>query len=92
MEPDLEWEKRGAHAPLPAQAQAAWRAPRWPGCSVEVVADELSAHPALLSLVETVAQIAGVEAVALGGSRASGVVTEQSDWDFCVYYRVRFRD
>ena len=54
------------------------------------VADELSAHPAIRSLVQTVAQIAGVEAVALGGSRASGVVTERSDWDFCLYYRGRF--
>jgi len=54
------------------------------------VADELSAHPEIRSLVETIAQIAGVEAVALGGSRAPGVVTEQSDWDLCLYYRGRF--
>jgi predicted nucleotidyltransferase len=54
------------------------------------VADALSARPEIGPLVQTVAQISGVEAIALGGSRASGVVTEQSDWDFCVYYRGRF--
>ena len=32
-----------------------------------------------------------VEAVALGGSRASGTYRDDSDWDFAVYYRGGFR-
>lgn len=32
------------------------------------------------------AQIPGVEAVTLGGSRAAGTATEDSDWDFGLYY------
>ncbi|MBB1254996.1 nucleotidyltransferase domain-containing protein [Streptomyces alkaliterrae] len=32
----------------------------------------------------------GVEAVALGGSRAEGTHTPESDWDLAVYYRGRF--
>jgi len=36
------------------------------------------------------AALAGVEAVALGGSRALGTATENSDWDFALYYRSRF--
>ncbi|MCU1425985.1 MAG: hypothetical protein JWM51_2276 [Microbacteriaceae bacterium] len=41
---------------------------------VETVADALAAMPA-------------VQAVALGGSRASGTERADSDWDFAVYYR-----
>jgi predicted nucleotidyltransferase len=39
---------------------------------------------------DRVASMRGVEAVALGGSRASGTATDSSDWDFSLYYRERF--
>src|SRR3954447_9951443 len=37
-----------------------------------------------------IACVPGVEAVALGGSRASGTATAASDWDFALYYRQKF--
>ena len=36
---------------------------------------------------DRLAQIPGVVAVTLGGSRASGSATDDSDWDFGLYYR-----
>ena len=39
---------------------------------------------------DQIADLAGVQAVALGGSRASGTATESSDWDFSLYYRGQF--
>jgi len=39
---------------------------------------------------ETVAQLPGVQAVALGGSRALGNADDSSDWDFALYYREHF--
>ncbi|WJV50815.1 nucleotidyltransferase domain-containing protein [Streptomyces flavofungini] len=44
---------------------------------LDTVADRLAALP-------------GVHAVALGGSRAQGTHTPDSDWDLAVYYRDRF--
>jgi hypothetical protein len=44
--------------------------------------DELAEHVA-----EVLAHVGGVEAVALGGSRAAGTHRPDSDWDFGVYYR-----
>jgi predicted nucleotidyltransferase len=41
----------------------------------------------VISLAERLATIPGVEAVALGGSRARGVERPDSDWDFGLYYR-----
>jgi hypothetical protein len=38
-------------------------------------------------LAPRLAAIPGVVAVTLGGSRATGVATEDSDWDFGLYYR-----
>jgi hypothetical protein len=38
-------------------------------------------------LIEQLAQMPGVEAVALGGSRAAGTHHAASDWDFGVYQR-----
>jgi hypothetical protein len=38
-------------------------------------------------LAEQFATIPGVVAVSLGGSRATGLATEHSDWDFGLYYR-----
>ena len=38
-------------------------------------------------VVDRVAAMRGVEAVLLGGSRATGTATEDSDWDVGVYYR-----
>ncbi|MYW66421.1 nucleotidyltransferase domain-containing protein [Streptomyces sp. SID8379] len=38
-------------------------------------------------LVDTLAALPGVRAVALGGSRAQGTHTPDSDWDTAVYYR-----
>ncbi|GAA4902410.1 nucleotidyltransferase domain-containing protein [Streptomonospora salina] len=39
---------------------------------------------------QTLAGLNGVTAVSLGGSRATGTNTSDSDWDFAVYYRHRF--
>lgn len=39
---------------------------------------------------QTLAQLNGVTAVSLGGSRATGTNTAGSDWDFAIYYRHRF--
>jgi predicted nucleotidyltransferase len=41
-------------------------------------------------LVAKLAGLDGVEAIALGGSRASGDARDDSDWDLGVYYRGRF--
>jgi predicted nucleotidyltransferase len=41
-------------------------------------------------LTGELASLAGVTAVALGGSRAQGTPSSASDWDFAVYYRGRF--
>jgi hypothetical protein len=38
-------------------------------------------------IAERLAGIPGVEAVTLGGSRATGTATDDSDWDFGLYYR-----
>ena len=39
------------------------------------------------AIVDRLAQVPGVVAVTLGGSRASGSATDDSDWDFGLYYR-----
>lgn len=39
---------------------------------------------------DSLASLPGVQAVALGGSRAQGTHRPDSDWDFAVYYRGRF--
>jgi hypothetical protein len=39
------------------------------------------------AIAARLAQIPGVVAVALGGSRATGTATDDSDWDFGLYYR-----
>lgn len=41
-------------------------------------------------VADRLAGLPGVEAVALGGSRASGTHNAASDWDFALYYRGRF--
>jgi predicted nucleotidyltransferase len=41
-------------------------------------------------VTERLASLPGVEAVTLGGSRATGTYGPDSDWDFAVYYRGRF--
>ncbi|WP_046472143.1 nucleotidyltransferase domain-containing protein [Allosalinactinospora lopnorensis] len=41
-------------------------------------------------VTQHLAQLNGVQAVTLGGSRATGTHTPDSDWDFAVYYRHRF--
>jgi hypothetical protein len=41
-------------------------------------------------VTEQLAGLPGVEAVALGGSRATGTAGPESDWDFAVYYRGAF--
>ena len=38
-------------------------------------------------IVERLASIRGVEAVALGGTRARGRERDDSDWDLALYYR-----
>jgi predicted nucleotidyltransferase len=44
----------------------------------------------LTYVTERLADLPGVEAVALGGSRATGTYRPDSDWDFAVYYRGPF--
>ncbi|HEY9291384.1 MAG TPA: nucleotidyltransferase domain-containing protein, partial [Microlunatus sp.] len=44
----------------------------------------------LRDLVGQLAALPGVEAVALGGSRAQGTARPDSDWDFGIYYRTGF--
>jgi hypothetical protein len=41
-------------------------------------------------VAEHLANLPGVQAVSLGGSRAEGTHRPDSDWDFAVYYRERF--
>lgn len=41
-------------------------------------------------VADALATLPGVDAVALGGSRAQGTARDDSDWDFAVYYRDTF--
>jgi predicted nucleotidyltransferase len=43
------------------------------------------------NVVDRLAALPGVQAVALGGSRAAGTSRPDSDWDFAIYYRGAFR-
>ncbi|MFE9723999.1 nucleotidyltransferase domain-containing protein [Streptomyces sp. NPDC005794] len=43
--------------------------------------------PAVAAMASRLARLSGVEAVALGGSRARGTHRPDSDWDLGVYYR-----
>jgi len=52
------------------------------GHAVPVEDEALPGHVA-----ERLAAVGGVEAVALGGSRAQGTHAPESDWDFGLYYR-----
>jgi hypothetical protein len=45
--------------------------------------------PAIAKLADTLAGMPGAVAVVLGGSRAVGTASAQSDWDLGVYYRGR---
>ncbi len=47
----------------------------------------MSDDPFLDQVIAVCRQVDGVEAVALGGSRARGDHRPDSDWDFAVYYR-----
>jgi Nucleotidyltransferase domain len=47
-------------------------------------------EPSISVLVERLTALDGVEAIALGGSRATGEERADSDWDLGVYYRGRF--
>ncbi len=51
------------------------------------VLDPTAQHRFVKRLVEQLAGIPGVTAVALGGSRATGTHAPDSDWDFGLYYR-----
>ncbi|SDD05556.1 nucleotidyltransferase domain-containing protein [Auraticoccus monumenti] len=54
--------------------------------------DPLAGAPLRLRrLVDELIRLPGVEALALGGSRASGTHRADSDWDLGVYYRDGFR-
>jgi hypothetical protein len=46
--------------------------------------------PGIARLVAELAALPGVEAIALGGSRAQGTARPDSDWDLGVYYRDGF--
>ncbi|MFI6120937.1 nucleotidyltransferase domain-containing protein [Streptomyces sp. NPDC051064] len=43
--------------------------------------------PAVAAMASRLAQVSGIDAVALGGSRARGTHRPDSDWDLGVYYR-----
>jgi hypothetical protein len=43
--------------------------------------------PVVNEVIDLLADLPGALAVALGGSRAGGMVDEHSDWDLAVYYR-----
>lgn len=47
--------------------------------------------PALQALIEQLAHISAIVAIALGGSRARGEAGPDSDWDFGLYYREQMR-
>ena len=47
----------------------------------------LGHHGRVRHLADTLRDIPGVVAVALGGSRATGTEHDDSDWDFGLYYR-----
>ena len=49
--------------------------------------DDLRLPAAVERLVESISRARGVVAVTLGGSRATGVADETSDWDLGVFYR-----
>lgn len=53
--------------------------------------DPLAGAPPLRRLVEELSRLPGVQALALGGSRAAGTHSDSSDWDLGVYYRGVFR-
>lgn len=44
----------------------------------------------LTHVADRLADLPNVQAVTLGGSRAQGTATADSDWDFAIYYRGRF--
>jgi predicted nucleotidyltransferase len=44
----------------------------------------------LTHVVDRLTALPGVRAVALGGSRATGTHSPDSDWDFAIYYRDSF--
>ena len=85
---------RGAAAcdRMPAHHRARRRRPRARGRALGErglhVADGDAAVPPLMEeLASRLAEIPGVEAVTLGGSRATGTARARSDWDFGLYYR-----
>ncbi|MFJ4841229.1 nucleotidyltransferase domain-containing protein [Streptomyces sp. NPDC088746] len=49
--------------------------------------DACPPSPAVAAMASRLAQVSGIEAVALGGSRARGTHRPDSDWDLGVYYR-----
>ena len=51
------------------------------------VFDDVWASHSVTELCAVLALIKGVEAVAIGGSRAAGTADAEGDWDLGVYYR-----
>lgn len=56
----------------------------------ELVLNDLDDATFCETVASALAAIPGVEAVMLGGSRASGTNAPDADWDFSIYYRSRF--
>ncbi|MFZ9540469.1 MAG: nucleotidyltransferase domain-containing protein [Ilumatobacteraceae bacterium] len=42
---------------------------------------------AIEALVDSLGQVSGVEAITIGGSRATGTADATSDWDLGIFYR-----
>ena len=59
-------------------------------CDWRVAALLASGHAFVRHVGGRLAELPGVEAVTLGGSRAEGTSRPDSDWDFSLYYWGRF--
>jgi predicted nucleotidyltransferase len=75
------------YGPGVARCRKLGSAPGGPGITVPTVEHD---DPFSGYVAERLASLAGVQAVALGGSRAAGTSRPDSDWDFAIYYRGAF--
>lgn len=62
----------------------------WQVGGMDAAPTDVELPAAIVRLVDELAALPGVEAVALGGSRAQGTARPDSDWDLGVYHRDGF--